>query len=76
MIRYSIRINHGDNNITTQFYFVHKDWQTISQEESNKDFDEAVKELNNIYKNYGRFATIAGITKLFNTFGFERTTCD
>ena len=46
MVRYSIRINHGDNNITTQFYFVHKDWQTISQEESNKAFDKAVKELN------------------------------
>ena len=73
MIRYNIRVNHGDANITTKFYFVHKDWATISQEDSDTAFDKAVKELNRVYKNYGRFATEVGIVKLFESFGFERT---
>lgn len=73
MIRYNIRVNHGDDNVTTKFYFVHKDWQTISQEESDKCFDSAVKELNRIYKTCGRFATEVGVIRLFESYGFERS---
>ena len=30
-------------------------------------------EINNVYKDYGRFATEVGVCKLFNKFGFERS---
>ena len=73
MIRYNIRVNYGDNDITKKFYFVHKDWQTLSTEDQNKAFNDAVKELNRVYKTYGRFATPVGIIKLFYSFGFEQT---
>lgn len=73
MIRYNIHVNYGDKNITKKFFFIHRDYETISQEQSDKAFDDAVKELNKIYKTYGRFATETGITKLFSAFGFERT---
>lgn len=70
MVRYHIRINTGDNNKTTTFYFVHKDYDKIGIEESNKAFDDAVKELNHIYKDYGRFATSKGVSNLFEKYGF------
>lgn len=70
MVRYNIRINSGDNDVTYKYYFVHKDWETISQEESDKAFNEAVTELNRIYKTYGRFATKTGVLRLFDSFGF------
>lgn len=60
MIRYSIRVNHGDA-------------MSLTDEEQDKAFDKAVKELNRIYKKYGRFATEAGVISLFDSFGFERT---
>ena len=34
-------------------------------------FNEAVKELNRVYKTYGRFATTTGVIRLFESFGFE-----
>ena len=71
MIRYNIRINYGDANITKKFEFVHKSWNTLSDKEQNEAFDKAVKELNRVYTTYGRFATTAGILKLFDSFGFE-----
>ena len=76
MIRYNIRVNTGDNDVTHVYYFVHKDWNNISQEDSDKAFHEAVTELNRIYKTYGRFATQVGVTRLFESFGFERTISD
>ena len=72
MVRYNIRVNHGDDDVTTKFYFVHRDYATLSNEEQDQAFDKAVKELNRIYKTYGRFATEVGIVRLFNHFGFER----
>lgn len=74
--KYKIRVNTGDNDVTTQFWFVHSGYANISEEESDKAFDKAVKEFNHIYKDYGRFATQAGVTKLFEAFGFMRTTAD
>lgn len=73
MLRFNIRVNIGNENRTVKFYFVHKDWQTLSEEEMRKAFDDAVAELNKVYKDYGRFATDVGVSKLFNSFGFERT---
>lgn len=73
MVRYHISINHGDKDITVRYLFVHKDWQIISQEDSDKAWDTAVKEINRIYKTYGRFATEVGVVNFFNSFGFERT---
>ena len=49
MIRYSIRVNHGDADIAVKYYFVHKDFVPLTDEEQDKTFDEAVKELNRIY---------------------------
>lgn len=71
MIRYFIRVNNGDNDTTVKYSFVHKDWDTLSKEEQDKAFDNAVKELERIYKSYGRFATSTGVIRLFNSFGFE-----
>lgn len=76
MIRYNIHVNSGNENKTISYYFVHKDWATISEEDSNKEFDKAVQELNRIYQNYGRFATEIGVVKLFESFGFIRTMKD
>ncbi len=73
MVRYHIRINTGDADKTATYYFVHKDWDKISQDESDTAFNDAVTELNRIYKTYGRFATPVGVTRLFESFGFERT---
>lgn len=71
MVRYNIRVNNGDDNITVKYEFVHKDYATMTNEEQDKTFNEAVKELDRIYKNYGRFATTTGVVRLFNSFGFE-----
>lgn len=76
MIRYHIRVNVGNENKTIQYHFFHKNWSVISQSESDAAFNDAVTELNRIYKNYGRFATQTGVTKLFESFGFERTVED
>lgn len=73
MIRYHIRINTGDNNKTHTYYFVHKNHDTLTNDEQNKLFDMAVKEINKIYKTYGRFATTKGVVNLFESFGFEQT---
>lgn len=71
MVRYNIRVNYGDSDITKKFEFVHKSWNSLSNEEQDKAFDKAVKELNRVYSTYGRFATSTGIIKLFDSFGFE-----
>lgn len=71
MVRYNIRINYGDADITKKFEFVHKSWDSLSNDEQDKAFDKAVKELNRVYSTYGRFATSTGIIKLFDSFGFE-----
>lgn len=73
MVRYHISVNNGDNDVTVKYYFVHKNWNTISKDESDKAFDAAVKELDRIYKTYGRFATEVGVCRLFESFGFDRT---
>ena len=54
-----------------KFEFVHKSWNSLSNEEQDKAFDKAVNELNRVYYTYGRFATSTGIIKLFDSFGFE-----
>lgn len=71
MVRYNIRVNSGDDDVTIKYEFVHKDYANLSAEEQDKAFDKAVKELDRIYKTYGRFATTAGVVRLFNSFGFE-----
>ena len=73
MVRFHIRVNNGDENTTRMYWFVHKEWETKAEEDQMKEWDAAVKELNHIYKNYGRFATTTGITKFFDVHGFERT---
>lgn len=71
MVRYFIRVNNGDNDTAVKYSFVHKDWDKLSKEEQDKAFDNAVKELERIYKSYGRFATTTGVIRLFSSFGFE-----
>ncbi len=73
MIRYHINVNTGDADVTRTYYFVHEDHATITDEESDRLFDQAVKELNRVYKTYGRFATSVGVTRLFKSFGFDQT---
>lgn len=71
MVRYNIRVSYGDADITKKFEFVHKSWNSLSNEEQDKAFDKAVKELNRVYSTYGRFATSTGIIRLFDSFGFK-----
>ena len=66
MLRFHIRVNTGDKDITKMYWFVHKQWSTLSEEEQ-------AKELNHIYKDYGRFATSVGVHKFFDSHGFEIT---
>lgn len=73
MVRYNIRINIGNEDRTVKFYFVHKNWQKLTEDEQQNDWQKALDELNHIYKDYGRFATEAAVTSLFNKFKFERT---
>ena len=73
MLMFHIRISTGDKNLVRQYHFVHKQYKTLSEDEQKADFDKAVKEINHIYKDYGRFATSVGVIKLFDKFGFERT---
>jgi len=73
MVRFHIRVNNGYENMTRMYWFVHKKWETMSEEEQTKEWDAAVKELNHIYQDYGRFATTTGVTKFFDAHGFERT---
>lgn len=54
-----------------KFEFVHKSWGSLSNDEQDKAFDKAVKELNRVYSTYGRFVTFTCIIKLFDSFGFE-----
>lgn len=74
MIRYNIRVNTGNENITTKFYFVHKDWEKLTSEEQDEAFHKAVTELNRVYEDYGRFATQRAVESLFDKFGFIRST--
>lgn len=76
MVRYHIRVNVGNENKTIQYHFVHKDCSVLSRDKMDDAFNDAVTELNRVYKNYGRFATQTGVTRLFESFGFERTTED
>ena len=71
MIKFSIKVNYGDADTTASFDFVHKNWNVLSSEEQTEAFDKAVKELDRIYKTYGRFATTTGVLRLFNSFGFD-----
>lgn len=73
MVRYHIRVNTGDNNLTRTYYFIHRNYEDLTVDEQNMLFNEAVTELNRVYKEYGRFATPVGVTKLFDSFGFEQT---
>lgn len=73
MMMFHIRINTGDRDITRVYHFVHKDWEHATEDEQKEAFDKAVKEINHIYQNYGRFATSAAVVSLFDKFGFERT---
>ena len=73
MVRFHINVNYGDADTTKLFWFVHKNYQNLSDDEQALEFDKAVKELDRIYKTYGRFATTVGIKRLFDSFGFEES---
>ncbi len=73
MVRFHIRVNNGDDNVTHKYYFVHKQWETLDEKEQEKQWDSAVKELNDIYQRYGRFATQQGVISFFNEHKFELT---
>ena len=74
VVRYSIRVNVGDDDRTVRFQFAHKDFMNLNEEQQNEQFDKAVKELDHIYKDYGRFATTKGVCNLFESFGFIQST--
>ena len=72
-LMFRIRIKTGDKNDENIYFFVHKNRELLSEEEQKSAFNDAVQEINHIYKDYGRFATPIGVKKLFDHFGFERT---
>ena len=63
IVHYKIRIMYGD--VIEQFVF-----DTLDSENADKRFDEAVKEINRIYKEIGRFETYAEVKKHFQKYGF------
>ena len=63
IVHYKIRIMYGD--VIEQFVF-----DTLDNENADKRFDEAVKEINRIYKEKGRFGTYAEVKKHFQKYGF------
>lgn len=71
-IRYCIRVNTGDDGHTTAYCFEHIGGKDMMELEQRAIFDVAVKELNKIYKNYGRFAEEDSVTRLFESYGFYR----
>ena len=73
MLMFQIKISTGDADKVRVYHFSHKQCDTVSIEQQKDDFDTAVKEINHIYKDYGRFATSVGVLRLFDKFGFERT---
>ena len=71
--RFTIRVKYGDNNTEIKLDYVHKDWAHLTIEEQEAAFDKAVKELEHVYHDYGRFATLTGINNLFDKFGFQHS---
>ena len=69
---FHIHITVGTVEKVIYFHFVAID-QTKSLDEQKAMFNDAVQELNHIYKDYGRFATEYGVLSLFRKFGFEET---
>ena len=63
IVHYKIRIMYGD--VIEQFIF-----DTLDSENADKRFDEAVKDINRIYKEKGRFETYAEVKKHFQKYGF------
>ena len=63
IVHYKIRIMYGD--VIEQFVF-----DNLDSENADKRFDEAVKEINSIYKEKGRFETYAEVKKHFQKYGF------
>lgn len=63
IVHYKIRIMYGD--VIEQFIF-----DTLDSENADKRFDEAIKEINRIYKEIGRFETYAEVKKHFQKYGF------
>ena len=63
IVHYKIRIMYGD--VIEQFVF-----DTLDSENADKRFDEAVKDINRIYKEKGRFETYAEVKKHFQKYGF------
>ena len=63
IVHYKIRIMYGD--VIEQFVF-----DTLDSENADKRFDEAVKVINRIYKEKGRFETYAEVKKHFQKYGF------
>ena len=64
---YSIRIMYGTPALTKRFRF-----ETEDKENSADKFDKAVKELNQIYKENGRFETIKEVENHFKKYDFYR----
>ena len=69
---FHIHIAVGTIEEVRLFHFVALD-RTKSIDEQKTMFNNAVQELNHVYKDYGRFATNFGVIKLFKKFGFEET---
>ena len=73
MNMFHIRVKTGNENIGHLYHFVHKNYETLSTDEQWAEWDKTVKELNHIYKDYGRFATRTGVYRFFDYHGFEMT---
>lgn len=61
---YTIRIMYG--NKIQKFNFA-----TDNDETADENFDKAVKEINKIYKQYGRFTTKDEVISHFAKYGFH-----
>lgn len=62
-VHYKIRIMYG--NTIKQFVF-----DSLDDKDKDERFDEAVKEINRIYKTSGKFKTYGEVKRHFAGYGF------
>lgn len=64
---YVIRIMYGDSKHIQRFRF-----DTDNTSNPDEKFDEAVKEINKLYKENGRYKTVGDVINHFSRYGFYR----
>ena len=65
---YSIRVMYGKGVPATKRF----SFESLTEANADIEFDKAVKEINKIYKETGRFDTMEEVVNHFKKYGFYR----